>query len=98
MSGLFLSPCDDCVYKAVRIAGKCSPLLCVYGALNNIAKMLNDHDLCVNPVYSRPTFIVGADDECRDEKLERVLELQKESQKINDELYKLKSELDLLPE
>lgn len=86
-------PCDECAYIAVKATGGCNPLLCVYGALNRIAKMLYEDEKVDSEIQSSPTFIVEAEpEESRDEKLGRVMELTKELHRIHEELDATKLE------
>ena len=86
-------PCDSCCYISMRATGGCHPLLCVYGALNHIAQILYKDDKIETELQSRPTFIVEPEqEESRDDKLARVLILQKELHKIYDELDNTKCE------
>lgn len=92
LNGGQFSPCDECSYKMLRISNQCTSLHCMYGLLNTIAKRLYEDGKADVELTSHPTFVVSADEESRDEKVERVLILQKEIHKIYDELDETKSE------
>lgn len=91
------SPCDECSYKMLRISGQCTPLHCMYGLLNKIAKLLWDEGETDTLIDSRPTFIVSAEEDNKDVKYAELLKLQKEKNAMDDRIALLKSELGYLP-
>lgn len=56
------SLCENCVYKSLKKTRKCEPILCVYGALNLVARELYSHAKSDALVQSHPTFVVGCEE------------------------------------